>query len=218
MLKWERLCMPKGMGGLWFRDMRLFNLALLGRQVWRLINAKDTPCYQVLSSKYFPDGSIFNAKNMDKPSFAWNSIQAAAMELKDGFGWQIGDGSKVNTRKDRWSFEGLNGKSIGNLAYMNSLSTMHYLWLPRARAWDRARVQGLYGESLGDRICEIPISCMDMSDCVIWFHANNGCYSTKAGYTCLIIRRVGMGPHRFLWKIIWKLRLPPLRFAHSLGG
>lgn len=86
MLKWEKLCMPKRMSGLKFQDLRLFNFALLGRQVWRLINNKETLCYHILSSKYFSKSDVFNAKNVNKPSFAWNSIQTVAMKLRDGFG------------------------------------------------------------------------------------------------------------------------------------
>ncbi|KAA3472879.1 reverse transcriptase [Gossypium australe] len=69
MLAWEKMCHPKGMGGLGFRDLRLFNVALLGRQVWRLLNYKDTLCYKVLSSKYFPNGDVFHPKKVDRPSF-----------------------------------------------------------------------------------------------------------------------------------------------------
>ncbi|KAA3463137.1 Cyclopropane-fatty-acyl-phospholipid synthase [Gossypium australe] len=65
---WKTLCHPKGMSGLGIRDIRLFNLALIWRQVWRLINSKDTLYFKVLSSKYFPDGNIFHAKRVDKLS------------------------------------------------------------------------------------------------------------------------------------------------------
>ncbi|KAA3461315.1 Cyclopropane-fatty-acyl-phospholipid synthase [Gossypium australe] len=59
------------MGGLGFRDLHLFNLALLGRQVWMLLNHRDTLCYQVISSKYFPNDDLFHPKAVDKPSYTW---------------------------------------------------------------------------------------------------------------------------------------------------
>ncbi|KAG4115322.1 hypothetical protein ERO13_D12G096750v2, partial [Gossypium hirsutum] len=102
MLTWDKVCLSKGMGGLGFRDIRLFNIALLGRQVWKLLTVKDTLCYNVLSSKYFPDGDLFHSKKVEKPSFTWNSIAIAARDLKDGFGWQIGNGGKIDIHKDNW--------------------------------------------------------------------------------------------------------------------
>lgn len=67
MLRWDMVCTPKGMGGLEFKDLRLFNIALLGKQLWRLVNNKETLCYHVLSSKYFPDGDLFNPKILISP-------------------------------------------------------------------------------------------------------------------------------------------------------
>lgn len=69
MLSWDRTCFPKGIGGLGFRDLRCFNVALLGRQVWRLMSCKDTLCYKVMSANYFPDGDVLQPKCVDKPSF-----------------------------------------------------------------------------------------------------------------------------------------------------
>ncbi|KAH1097854.1 hypothetical protein J1N35_014775 [Gossypium stocksii] len=90
MMAWNRLCYPKGMEGMGFRDMHLFNLALLGRQVWRIVNFKDTLCFKVLSAKYFPEGDVFRPERCDKASFTWMSIAKAAVTLKDGFLWQVG--------------------------------------------------------------------------------------------------------------------------------
>ncbi|KAK5786023.1 hypothetical protein PVK06_040648 [Gossypium arboreum] len=96
MIPCKTLCKPKGMGGLGIRDVKLFNLALLGRQVWRLLNNTDSLCFKVLSSKYFPDGNIFHAKKVDKASFTWSSIAKAVEAFQDGFGWQVGNGEKIN--------------------------------------------------------------------------------------------------------------------------
>lgn len=64
-----RALYPERDGGLSFKDFHLFNIALLGRQVWQLINHKDTLCYRVFSFKYFHEGDPFRSKRVDKPSF-----------------------------------------------------------------------------------------------------------------------------------------------------
>lgn len=109
MLHWDKLCMPKGMRGMGFKDLRLFNLAILGRQIWRLINNKDTLCFKVPSSKYFPGGDPLNSKAVDKPSFTWTSLKIAAGALADGFGWQVGNGRDIRIKEVNWGFEGLGG-------------------------------------------------------------------------------------------------------------
>ncbi|KAH1031832.1 hypothetical protein J1N35_044006 [Gossypium stocksii] len=84
-MAWEHLCYPKGMRGIRFRDLHLFNIAHLGRQVWRLLNFKI--CFKVLSAKYFLEGDVFRSKYYDKLSFTWASIAKAIEALKDGFLW-----------------------------------------------------------------------------------------------------------------------------------
>ena len=61
-LSWDKLTRPKGEGGLGFRDCYAFNIAMLARQGWRLLNNPNSLCGQVLKARYFPDGNVLEAK------------------------------------------------------------------------------------------------------------------------------------------------------------
>jgi hypothetical protein len=43
-LAWDKLAIPKNQGGMGFRDMQAFNVALLGKQAWRIIMKPDSLC------------------------------------------------------------------------------------------------------------------------------------------------------------------------------
>ncbi|KAL5579331.1 hypothetical protein UlMin_011773 [Ulmus minor] len=53
-LKWSELCRPKSKGGLGFKDLSMFNQAMLGKQVLRLITRLDSLIARVLKAEYFP--------------------------------------------------------------------------------------------------------------------------------------------------------------------
>ncbi|KAH1074305.1 hypothetical protein J1N35_026633 [Gossypium stocksii] len=150
-LHWRSLCQPKRIGGINIRNMNLFYISLLGHQVWILINNKETLCFKVLSSRYFPDGNIFKPKRVKRASYTWSSIVVVVENLKDGFGWQVGDRESINITEDNWG----------------------------------------------------------QKDCMVWFHNPHGYYSSKTTYTWLLLKEMGYGPHRFFWKIIWKLNVLP---------
>lgn len=74
--KLEILCQPKSKGGLGFRELGKFNEAMLAKQVWRLVHDTDSLFYRVFKAKYFPTGTIFDAK-ASSGSYAWRSILKA---------------------------------------------------------------------------------------------------------------------------------------------
>ena len=53
--------MPKYKGGLGFRDMEIFNLALLARQTWRVTMDPDSLSGRVLKAKYHVNADFLQA-------------------------------------------------------------------------------------------------------------------------------------------------------------
>ena len=70
-LSWDKVCTPKEMGGLGFRNLKSFNLALLAKQGWRLQTNTHSLVSHVLKARYFPHTDFLQAKLGSKPSFAW---------------------------------------------------------------------------------------------------------------------------------------------------
>ncbi|KAL4627161.1 hypothetical protein ACB092_05G147900 [Castanea dentata] len=76
-MSWEKMCLPKERGGLGFRDLRTFNLAILAKQGWRLQTNSSSLFYRVYKAKYFPNCDFVDAELGGQPSYAWRSIHAA---------------------------------------------------------------------------------------------------------------------------------------------
>jgi hypothetical protein len=54
-------------GGMGFRDLKLFNQALLARQAWRLIAFPDSLCARLMKAKYYPAGELTDTAFILKP-------------------------------------------------------------------------------------------------------------------------------------------------------
>jgi hypothetical protein len=67
-VSWKEMCKPKNMGGLGFRDIELFNLALLARQGWRMLQQPGSLSAQVIKARYFPDSDLLSSEVDSNPS------------------------------------------------------------------------------------------------------------------------------------------------------
>ena len=61
-ISWETLSKPKAMGGLGFRNMHDFNIAMLSRQGWRILQNPDNLSARILKARYFPNCTILEAE------------------------------------------------------------------------------------------------------------------------------------------------------------
>lgn len=67
-VSWSTMTRPKFDGGLGFCDMKLFNLALLARQAWRILQEPNTLSARLLRAVYFPGGDFLEAPVGNHPS------------------------------------------------------------------------------------------------------------------------------------------------------
>jgi hypothetical protein len=89
---WEHLSKPKSEGGLGFKDIEAFNIAMLGKQLWRIITNTDSLFGRIYKSRYFSKSDPLQGHLGSKPSFAWKSIHAAQDLLRNGIRVVIGNG------------------------------------------------------------------------------------------------------------------------------
>lgn len=68
---WDSLYKPKACGGLGFKDLEAYNIALLGKQLWRMIKNPNSLMARIFKSRYFRNSDPLNAELGSRPSYAW---------------------------------------------------------------------------------------------------------------------------------------------------
>ena len=75
-VSWKELTKPKCQGGIGFRDLHLFNLALLGKHGGRFLTNPTSLCARVMKGMYFPDFDFQQASAPKAASATWRAIIA----------------------------------------------------------------------------------------------------------------------------------------------
>uniref|UniRef100_A0A803NHG8 Reverse transcriptase domain-containing protein n=1 Tax=Cannabis sativa TaxID=3483 RepID=A0A803NHG8_CANSA len=101
-MSWKKLCKHKSKGGMGFRNLRSFNLALLGKQGWSLLTKPDTLVSAILKARYYPWGSFFTTDIGNNPNYVWRSVLEARQLVLKGVRWTVGDGTSISVLGEPW--------------------------------------------------------------------------------------------------------------------
>ena len=101
-INWKRLCDPKKTGGMGFHDIHAFNLAMLAKQAWRLLNHQNSLFFKVYKARYFPNVSFVEAELGSNPSYVWRSLLKARDIVLAGSKWKVGSGALINIFGHQW--------------------------------------------------------------------------------------------------------------------
>ncbi|KAL8156575.1 hypothetical protein AgCh_001610 [Apium graveolens] len=141
-LSWENMSMAKGKGGMGFRDLHGFNLALLGKHCWNML--------------------------WRGVSYVWSGIWQAKEALKQGFRWVLGDGEDIRVFEDAW----LKGKTDFRVDSGNNnrggISKVKELFIPGEKRWDTFKVHNLFSSCDAKMILATPIPRGQVYDRLAW--------------------------------------------------
>ncbi|KAM0865600.1 hypothetical protein ACQ4PT_043151 [Festuca glaucescens] len=153
---WEKLAIPKGNGGMGFRDMHAFNLALMGKQGWRLLTSPDSLCAQVLKGRYYPDRGFMEATAPRAASRTWRAILAGRKALERGLVKRIGAGDSVSIWNDSWIPSSRTMRPMGRLINTD-VETVNEL-ITNDHCWDVGKVRSIFFAPDAEAILQIPLS------------------------------------------------------------
>jgi ribosomal protein L10 len=74
-IPWKTMVLHKAMGVMGFKDLILFNQALLAKQAWRLVVFLDSLCAKVLRAKYIHKGNLLDIVSAGEASQTWRAIE-----------------------------------------------------------------------------------------------------------------------------------------------
>jgi ribonuclease HI len=219
-VSWEEMCTPKYAGGLGFRDIELFNLSLLARQAWRILQSPDTLSAKILKARYYPDCDFLDALEGSHPSQIWRSIIEGREVMKQGLIRRIGTGEKTNAWNDNWIPRDTMMRPITCLK-RDPPTLVAELMDSIAACWNVQKLQEFFLPMDVEAILSIPVSTSRMEDFWAWKHERTGIFSVRSAYRMLVnVRsrreawldgRATTSDHAAeekQWSSLWKIQAP----------
>lgn len=93
---WKNSVFIKEDGGLGFRRLKNFNIVMLAKQGWRLINNDNPLVTACMKVKYFFSGNFLTVKLGANPGYVWRSILAVQEIMRKGCIRRIGNGRQMD--------------------------------------------------------------------------------------------------------------------------
>ncbi|KAF3961764.1 hypothetical protein CMV_013647 [Castanea mollissima] len=178
LINWGKLFTPKNRGGVGFRDIHAFILAMLAKQAWRLIHGTHSLFYRVYKARYFPTCSFMEAElARSNPSFVWRSLLRARELIQVGSIWKIGDGCSVGIQTHKWlphppAFQDGVDLTLRVADFIN----------PQTKQWDRGKVSAWFQRPTRDEVLRVRLGSLGGRDVLVWNDNKAQTFSVRTAY------------------------------------
>ena len=159
-----------------FKDLSLFNDALLAKQTWRLLHDTSSLFYRVFKAKYFPE--VMEAKISANSLYAWKSIMKGRTVIKRGAKWRIGLGRSIHIWGENWLPNSSHPKVLSPQVKGRGVSLVADLIDPAFKEWKVNVIDTLFYDFEVAIIKNMPFCKTIQDDILIWPFTPDGVYST----------------------------------------
>lgn len=207
--------MPMEEGGLGFRDFHEFNLALLAKQLWRLIQYPHSLLARVLKGRYYRHTNPMNVQRANNPSYGWRSLVAAKEVLQKGLRKKIGNGHTTKVWEEPWlpTQPARAPRSRGN--DRDEDIRVHHLIDEQSQSWNLEILNSVIAAEDIPKITSLRVSRTGRHDCYSWDFTKSGLYTVRSGYkiaheihAAVKSTAVTEPSTTGLKKAIWKIKAP----------
>ncbi|XP_009129274.1 uncharacterized protein LOC103854117 [Brassica rapa] len=180
---WERLCLPIDQGGMGFRDLEVFNQAMLAKQAWKVLSSPDCFLASLLKSRCFLDGEFLYVSLGARPSYAWCSLLYGRELLMKGLRHKVGNGRQTRVWLDKWIadlVEGLRAPWIKNATFDVNLRASALIDLS-TRKWNEGALNEVFVPSdIEYLLRNQPV--VSKEDFKVWNLTRSDQFSMKSAY------------------------------------
>ncbi|KAA3455485.1 reverse transcriptase [Gossypium australe] len=207
--QWQYLCRSKEEGGMGFRSLAKFNVALLAKQGWRIMNNTDSLVTRLFKAKYFPNTNFLNSSLGNNCSYTWKSIWAAKGVLGEGICWKVGIGSAISVLHDIWIPDLVNPRLS---SHVNTLSVGKVADLidKNSRKWKSELLESTFSEDIAEKIRHILLAEEPHDDRLAWRGEASSEFTVRSAYK--LLQGINMDPRACAvqadYKKLWLLHLP----------
>ena len=205
------MCNSKIKGGMGFKDLHAFNLAMLAKQAWRLIHNNGSLFYRVYRARYFPNTSFLEAELGNNHSFVWCSLLAARDIIHAGSRWTIGDGRNVSVASHFW----LPHSPVFLTTPTQDMKVIDLIdkdtW-----QWDRGKLFAMFDRRTCEAILALPLTRQNSQDKLIWKENRSQRFMVRSAYQVALrlkypqqAEHSSVQAHGSTWRKIWELNVPP---------
>lgn len=168
------MCFSKDEGGLGFRNFAKFNIALLAKHGWPLLNNPVSLLTQVLKAKYHPSYDFLNSCCKVGASYTWHNIWAAKKVLQDKLCWMVGKGDCISLFEHAWILGSHNYRLsilVSNSSLMLAADIIDHI----LRNWKTKLICNTFHEEDTRRILRILLVVVPHEDELTWYLLGKEC-------------------------------------------